>query len=335
MTLLRTAMANVTNHSALVGALLAAAITLVPVASNAQAYPTRPVKVIIPYGSGGIPDAAGRAIAERLTEHFGSPFFVENRAGAGGSMGVDSATAARPDGYTLLLGASGTLTISPSLDKSASSNLNELVPLSLIGSFDFVMLSAPALAGKSVKDIVQLAKANPDKLSVGSSGFGSEHHLLIELFKLTAGAPLTHVPYKGFGQGVLDVMGNRVELIFGSVPAAAPYVEGQKLGALAVTGNKRDERLANVPTFAELGYPEMAMTSWIGMLAPARTPQPALEKLATAMETILRSDQFGTRIAKLGLHPMTPGPDAFAKRMQADTNYWRSIISRANIEKNE
>jgi tripartite-type tricarboxylate transporter receptor subunit TctC len=333
MQALQNSIASTAHCCALALALAATAIGLVPAASNAQAYPTRPVKVIIPYATGGIPDAAGRSVAERLAEHFGSPFFVENRAGAGGSMGVDSATAARPDGYTLLLGASGTLTISPTLDKSPSSNLNELVPLSLIGAFDFVMLSAPSLKDKSIKEIVQLAKANPDKLSVGSSGFGSEHHLLIELFKLTAGAPLTHVPYRGFGQGVLDVMGDRVELIFGSVPAAAAFVEGQKLGALAVTGSKRNDRLPNVPTFAELGYPEMEMTSWIGLLAPARTPQAALQRLTAAMETILRSDEFGARITKLGLIPMTPGPEAFARRLKADTDYWRNIITRAKIEK--
>jgi tripartite-type tricarboxylate transporter receptor subunit TctC len=335
MPLFRTAIVNRADRCVFAGALLAAVIALAPDIANAQAYPTRPVKVIIPYATGGVPDAAGRVVAERLADHFSSPFIVENRAGAGGSMGVDSAVAARPDGYTLLLGASGTLTISPTLDKSPSSNLAELVPLSLIGSFDFVMLSAPALKGKSIKDIVSLAKANPEKMSVGSSGFGSEHHLLIELFKLTAGAPLTHVPYKGFGQGVIDVMGDRVELIFGSVPAAATFVEGQKLNALAVTGGKRNERLPDVPTFAELGYPEMEMTSWIGLLAPARTPQPALQKLATAMESILRSEAFAARIAKLGLNPMTPGPDAFTKRMAADTKYWHAIITRAKIEKTD
>lgn len=314
----------------LTAVLLAGAIvSSTPAPSNAQEYPTRPVKIIIPYAPGGVPDSAGRLIAEKLAEYFGHPFFVENRTGAGGIIGVSAVVNSESDGHTLLLGASGTLTIGPTLSKNSTFKPSDLAPISLIGAFDFVMLSAPSLRGKSVGDIVDLAKKNPGKLNFASSGFGSEHHLLIELFKLTTGASLTHVPYRGFSSAVTDVVGNRVELLFASIPVAEPFVSGQKVGGLAVTGSKRNKELADLPTFSELGYPDMRMASWVGLLAPATTPQPALQKLAAAMESILQSEEVSVR---LGLSRMAPGPEAFARQMQTDTEYWRDIIARTNIQ---
>jgi tripartite-type tricarboxylate transporter receptor subunit TctC len=333
MSLLRIAIAT-THRFSLAGALLAATV-FAPTPSDAQTYPTRPVKIIIPYAPGAMPDASGRLIADKLTEHFGQPFYAENRPGAGGNIGVDAAGAAEPDGHTLLLGALGTLTINPTLSQNPSAKLAELAPVSLIGSVDMIMLSAPSMKGKSLSDIVSLAKKDPGKLNFASSGYGSEHHMLIELFKLISGAQLTHIPYRGFSQGVIEVMGDQVELIFASISAAAPFIEGKKLNALAVTGSQRDRTFADVPTFAELGYPEMQMTSWVGLMAPAKTPQPTLQKLAAAMDKIVQSDAFASRIAKLGLTPMAPGPKAFAERMQSETDHWRDIIVRAKLEKVE
>lgn len=334
MTSHRTAIASI-HRRTLTGAILAAAIVFAPEPSNAQAYPTRPVKIVIPYAPGGIPDAAGRLIAEKLAGEFGHPFFVENRPGAGGITGVAAVTASEPDGYTLLVGATGTLTISPNIYKNIPFKLADLTPISLVGAFEYVMLSAPAMGKTSVSKVVDFAKKNPDKLKIASSGNGSEHHLLIELFKQASGAPLVHVPYKGFSQGVVDVLGDRVELLIASIPAAESFVLTGKLGALAVTGSKRNNTLVNVPTFAELGYPEVQMTSWIGLLAPAQTPRPVLQKLTTAMEKILQSQDVAARMAKLGAIPIAPGPKAFADQMQADTKRYRDIIARGNIEKIE
>ncbi len=331
---LRTALASV-HRSALTGAILAAAILFAPETSNAQAYPTRPVKIVIPYATGGIPDAAGRLIAQKLAEQFGHSFFVENRPGAGGITGVAAVTAAEPDGYTLLVGATGTLTISPNIYKNIPFKLADLTPISLLGAFEYAMLSAPAMGKTSVSKVVDFARKNPDKLKIASSGNGSEHHLLIEVFKQASGAPLVHVPYKGFSQGVVDVLGDRVELLVASIPAAESLVLSGKLGALAVTGSKRNNTLPDVPTFAELGYPEVQMTSWIGLLAPARTPRPVLQRLTAAMERILQSPDVAARMAKMGAIPIAPGPKAFADEMQANTKHYRDIITRANIEKIE
>lgn len=331
MSLLRAVIATAHRH-ALTAALLAVAfVCSAPTLSNAQAYPTRPVTIIIPYVPGGAPDAAGRVLAEMLAETLGKPFVADNRPGAGGNIGATAVTTSEPDGYTLLLGATGTLTIGPSIYKNLPFKLTDLTPISLICEANMVMLSAPSMRGKSISEIVDLAKKNPAKANFASSGFGSESHLLIELLKLTTGAPFTHVPYKGFTAGVNDVLSDRVEFMFGSVMAGAPHVNNQKLGALAVAGSKRDGMLADVPTFVELGYPEMQLTSWFGLLAPAKTPQPVLQKLVAAMEKVVRSEEFAARIAKLGLFPMVPGPSAFADRMQADTKSWRDTIVRANI----
>lgn len=318
-------------YSVLLGALVAATVmTAKPAPLSAEDYPTRAVKIIVPYAPGGIPDLAGRQVADELSKYFGKPFIVENQAGAGGTIGTAAVGKSEPDGYTLLLGATGTLTISPTLYKTLPFDPHTLAPISLIGAFDYVMVTSPGYKDKSLSEIVDLAKENPAKFNIASSGLGSEHHLLIERFKLLAGAPLTHVPYKGFGLGVTDVMADRVELIIGSVSAAKPFIDGGKLGAaLAVTGSKRSELLPNTPTFAELGYPDMEMTTWVGLLAQANTPEPIQQKLAAAMEKITQSQEFIRKIP--GMISMQPGQKAFAEKLQADTTYWHAIIKEAKI----
>lgn len=318
-------------RGALAGALVTGALlAATPSQSLAEDYPTRAVKIVVPYAPGGIPDVAGRVVAEKLSEYFKQPFIVENQAGAGGTIGTNVVAKAEPDGYTLLLGATGTLTIGPSLYKSLPFKQSDLAPVSLIGAFDYVMVTSPSLRDKSLADIVKMAKENPDKLNIASSGLGSEHHLLIEQFKALSGAPLTHVPYKGFGVGVTDVMADRVELIIGSASAAKPFIDSGKLGApLAVTGSKRSALLPNTPTFTELGYPGMEMTTWVGLLAPAATPEPVLARLAAAMEDITKQPDFAARIS--GIIPMEPGPKAFAAKMEADTKFWHAIITTSKI----
>jgi len=316
---------------AVAGALITGAIlSAFPTQSIADDYPTRAVKVIVPYAPGGIPDVAGRVVAEKLSEHFKQPFIVENQPGAGGTIGTNIVAKADPDGYTLLLGATGTLTIGPSLYKSLPFKESDLAPITLIGAFDYVFVTSPSLKDKTLADIIKMAKENPGKLNIASSGLGSEHHLLIERLKSLSGAPLTHVPYKGFGLGVTDVMADRVELIVGSASAAKPFIEGGKLGApLAVTGSKRSELLPNVPTFTELGFPGMEMTTWVGLLAPASTPAPVMERLTAAMDEITHQADFKTKIP--GMISMDAGPSAFAAKIESDTKYWGEIITTSKI----
>lgn len=316
----------------LAGAMLSGALTVAPV-SNAQDYPTRPVKILIPYAAGGMPDTIGRLVAEELSQRLGKPFIVENRPGASGYIGVNTVINAQPDGYTLLLGATGTLSIGPSVYSQVPFKSSDLAPISLICDADYVLLSQPALKGKTLAEIIALAQKNPGQFKVASSGFGSESHLLIELIKLAAGMPLTHVPYKGFSFGVTDVMGDRVELIVASIAASAQLVNEGKIGAVAVTGMKRSPQLPDAPTFGEAGYPGVRMTSWLGLLTSAQTPEPIVRKLSETMEQIVHSSEFGARLAKHGLNPMAPGAAAFAEQLRNDTAQYADIVARANIPK--
>lgn len=300
----------------------------VPLAT-AQEYPTRPVKLLVQYPPGGVPDATGRLLAEKLSLPFAQPFIVENRPGAGGNIATEMVAKSDPDGHTLLVAASASLTINPNLYKRLPFEMSDLSPISLVGSFDFVMLAAPAFAPKSVREVVELAKTRPGKFNLASSGFGSEHHLSGELFQLLTGVRLTHVPYKGFGPAAIDVMANHVELMFGSVPAALPLIRDGKLKALAVTGVARSPDLPDIPTFAEVGYPDLKVTSWTGLLAAARTPQPIINKLVAETVNIIRSPETSQRIAKMGLGPMAAGSKAFAEQISADTNFWSRVIKQS------
>lgn len=298
----------------------------------AQQYPTRPVKILVQFPPGGVPDTTGRLLAEKFSQAFAQPFVVENRPGAGGNIATEMVAKSDPDGHTLLVAASASLAINSNLYRRLPFEISDLSPLSLVGSFDFVMLAAPNFGPNSVREVVELAKSQPGKLNVASSGFGSEHHLSGELFNLLAGVRTTHVPYKGFGPAATDAMAGHVELMFGSIPAALPLIRGGKLKALALTGAVRNPDLPDVPTFAEVGYPGLRVTSWTGLLAPARTPQPILDKLTAEMVKIIQSPEVSQRIAKIGLGPMSPGPKAFAEKLRADTEFWGLIIKQSNVK---
>jgi tripartite-type tricarboxylate transporter receptor subunit TctC len=298
----------------------------------AQDYPTRPVKILVQFPPGGVPDTTGRLLADKLSQAFGKPFVVENRPGAGGNIATELVAKSDPDGHTLLVAASASLAINSNLYKRLPFEMSDLAPISLVGSFDFVMLAAPAFAPRSVRELVELAKGQPGKINVASSGFGSEHHLSGELFNLLTGTRLTHVPYKGFGPATVDVIANQVELMFGSIPAALPLIRGGKLRALAVTGAARSADLPDVPTFAELGYPDLRVTSWTGLLAPARTPPAVLERIVTETVRTIQSPETAERIAKLGLRPMPAGPKAFAEQLTADTAFWARVIKQSGTK---
>ncbi len=301
----------------------------------AQDYPDRPVRILVQFPPGGVPDTTGRLLAEKLQQAFGKPFVVENRLGAGGNIASEMAAKAVPDGHTLLAASSASLTINPNLYSKMPYEPGDLAPISLIGSFDFVMMAAPAFAPNSVREVVELAKAQPGKFNIASSGFGSEHHLAGELFKLLAGINLTHVPYKGFGPAAVDTIAGQVELMFGSVPAALQLIKAGKLKALAVTGSKRSPDLPDVPTFAEAGYPDLLVTSWTGLLASVRTPRPILDKINEETVKALQSQDSVQRIAKFGLGTMPLGSKAMAEQIAADTQFWARVIKQAGIKQVE
>jgi len=297
----------------------------------AQEYPNRAVKILIQFPPGGVPDTTGRLLADKLSQAFGKPFVVENRPGAGGNIATELVAKSHPDGHTLLVAASASLAINPNLYNRLPFKISDLAPISLVGSFDFVMLAAPSFPPRSVREVVELAKSQPGKINIASSGFGSEHHLAGKLFNLLAGTRLTHVPYKGFGPGATDVIANQVELMFGSIPAALPFIRAGKLRALAVTGATRSPDLPDIPTFAEIGYPDLRVTSWTGLLAPARTPQPVLERIISETIRMIRAPDTAERIAKLGLGAMPLGPEAFTEKLSEDTAFWGRVINQSGI----
>jgi tripartite-type tricarboxylate transporter receptor subunit TctC len=299
----------------------------------AQGYPTHPVRILVQFPPGGVPDLSARLIAEQLSKAFGQSFIVENRPGNGGNLATDVVARSVPDGYTLLLSASAPLAISPAVyQKLPFDPINDFKPISLIASYDFVMMAAPVFSPTKVVEIVNLAKANPGKYNFASSGFGSEHHLSGELFNHAAGIHLIHVPYKGFGPATVDTMANQVELMFGAVPAAMPFIEGGKLRPIATTGTTRDSSLPDVPTFAEAGYPQVKVISWVGLLAPAGTPKPVYDKLVAESTKVIQSPEFVSRLKSFGLATMPVGPKPMAERIAADQKFWANVVKDSAIK---
>lgn len=300
--------------------------------ASAQDYPNRPVRVLVQFPPGGVPDTSGRIFAEKLQAAFGKPFVVENRLGAGGNIATEMMVKADPDGHTLLAASSASLAINPSLYVKMPYEPSDLTPISMFGSFDFVMLATPSFPPNTLREVVERAKAQPGKFNIASSGFGSEHHLAGEMFKLLAGINLAHVPYKGFGPAAVDTVAGQVELMFGSVPAALQLIRGGKLKALAVTGTKRNPDLPNVPTFAEAGYPELVVTSWTGLLGSSRTPKPILDRISAETVKLMQSQDVVDRMAKMGLGALPLGPKPMADRIAADTQFWARVIKQAGVK---
>ncbi len=300
----------------------------------AQSYPTRPVRIIVQFPPGGVPDFCGRLMAEHLAKAFNGSFVVENRPGTGGNLATDLVAKAPPDGYTLLLSASSPLAISPAIYKQLPFNpVGDFKPISMIASFNFVMMGAPAFAPKTISEIVDVVRANPGKYNFASSGFGSEHHLSGELFSHAAGIKLVHVPYKGFGPATIDTMANQVELMFGSVPASMALIRAGKLRPIATTGTSRDGNLPEVPTFAEAGYPQVKVVSWVGLLAPAGTPKSVYDELVAVSSKVLQSPEFIERVKAFGLTPSPVGPSPMAERISEDLKFWSKVVADSRITK--
>lgn len=320
----------ITRRCALSGAAIAVALAMsMPTNSNAADYPTKPVKIITPYNPAGSPDIIARLLAEKLTEHYQQPFLVENVPGAGGIIGVEEASRAEPDGYTLMLGALGTMTILPNIRKSTPFEISEFAPISMLGGFDLMIVTSPANKGLTFQKIIEMGKKDPGALKIAHSGLGSEHHLLIEQFNLLYGANLTPVAYKGFGKGVVDILADRVDLGMSSITGAKSYIDDGKLGPVAVTGPERSPDLPDTPTFTELGYSEIVLTSWMGLFAPAGAPAEIVDELGKVVSDIVTRPEFVSAIK--GMTTVKTGPEAFAAQIKADTDRWAQVIKDAKI----
>ncbi len=283
----------------------------------AQDYPTRTVRVVVPFPPGGAPDLVGRTLANRLSERLGQPFVVENRTGAGGNIAAEAVAKAAPDGYTLLATSDGPLVINPNVYPNMSfDTLRDFAPISIAASAGLVLMACPSLPVSSLRDVLNLAKSR--KLTYASSGYGSSQHVAAELLKDSATIDLTHVPYKGFGAAVGDAINCNVELIFGAISTGIPHIRAGKLKPLAVTQPKRHPGLPDTPTFGEAGHPGVVIEAYMGLLAPAGTPRPIVEKLYIEVNVILLEKQTAERLTGAGLDLVRGTPEQYAARIRAD-----------------
>jgi len=296
------------------------------------AYPDHPVRVIVPFPPGGATDIVGREIADKLSRSMGQPFVVENRSGASGNIGMEAAARAAPDGYTLVVGAPQTLTINPQLMSMTFDPQKELAPVVVIASVPNVLIVNPKLPVKSVGELIALAKKEPGQLDYGSSSIGGTPHLSAELFKSMTDTRIVHVPYRGSGPALTDLMGGQIDLMFDNLPAALPHVKSGKVRALAVTTTQRTQSAPDLPTLAESGLPGFDSEGWFALLAPAGTPEAVLEKINAEVNRILQTDDFRERLAKVGAEPVGGSRADFQARIRDETQRWGKVIRTANIK---
>ncbi len=314
-------------------ALAALAAAGMPVRA-AEAWPARPVRIVVPFTPGGSTDILARAIAQILQEAFAQPFVVENRPGAGGSIGATEVARAAPDGYTLLMGHIGTLAVNPSLYPNlAYDPRTSFVPVALVARVPNVLVVHPAVPVKDVRELVALAKAKPGSLRYASGGNGSAAHIAMEYFKLRTGTDVGHIPYKGTAPAVTDVMGGQVETIMTGVPAVLQQVKAGKLVALAVSSARPVDSLGGVPTIAAaLGIADFEAIQWYGVVAPARTPPAVVALLNAGINRALATPALKARLDAEGAEAAPMTPDAFGVMIAAEIARWKPVIEKANMK---
>jgi len=307
-------------------ALVLAAAMLGPASSHAQDYPTRAIRIIVPFGAGGPADVTARLIGQVLQENFGQPVVVENRTGAGGVIGTQEAAKSPPDGYTLLM-MSNTQTANESLAPQRKYELmRDLVPIAPVNSSDLVIVVTPSVPAKTLQDFIALAKAQPGKLNYASAGQGTPYHMAGELFKTKAGIDLVHVPYRNSGEARSGVIGGQIQMMIDAVTTMAPNVAEKQVRALATTGKTRSGALPDVPTAAEAGVPGFEATIWLGLMAPAGTPKPIIDKLNAAVTAAAKRPDIVKLWTDQGAVPMTMSPDTFDTFLRADIVKWAEVV---------
>jgi tripartite-type tricarboxylate transporter receptor subunit TctC len=311
------------------GACLIAAGT----AKGEEIYPTRPVRMVMPFPPGGAGDAGARVLADALTAYFKQPVVVDNRAGANGNIGADNVAKSAPDGYSILFASMGTMTINPFIyQKMPFVAERDLVPVAKVFDVALVIEANPSLGLRSLKDLIDYAKKYPGKLTYASGGNGSSTHMGGELFKYFTGTDLVHVPYKGNGPALTDVLGGNVNVMFDQVASSAQYINAGKLVAFAVTSPKRQPSIPGVPTVRELGHPQLEMSSWSGVMAPAGTPPAIIERTAKAIDTVLADPQVKQRMEALGTTVSPSTPAELGTLLQDERVRWKQVVSAAKIK---
>ena len=313
-----------------VAALLAAAVAG---SAQGQAYPSKPIKIVIPFVAGGSSDIVGRAIGSKFQEFLGQPAVVENRPGANGAIAAEYVAKADPDGYTILVGSIGVFSINTALFKDLRYNpVRDFAPIALAVTTPNVLIARPDLPPSSMKELVEFAKKNPGRLSYCSSGTGSSDHLTGEVFKQGAGIFAVHVPYRGGAACQTDIMGSQVDVSFQNLGAVTNYIKGGRMKALAVTAKARHPQLPNVPTTAEAGFPDLVVTSWQAVAAPAKTPRDVVTKLNDATVRALRSADVRERMTQIGFDVVAGTPEEFGQFMKAEVDRWTRVVERGGIK---
>ena len=312
--------------------LIALALALTPSVGLSQAYPNKPVKVIVTFPPGGTPDIYGRVLSQELSNLWKQAVIVENKAGASGTIGTDFVAKAMPDGYTLLFAADASITIAPLLySKNPYDPVKDLAPIVNAASGPFVIMAHPSFPANNIKELLALAKAQPGKLSYASSGAGGQQHLTMETIKSMGGIDMLHIPYKGFGQGVTDVLANQVPLIVGGITASIGLTQSGKLKALGITGTKRSNFFPNVGTVAET-LPGFEITAWYGFMAPAGTPRDVISKINEDVVNIIKRPDFQARLARDAIDPVGNTPEQFAAQIKTDLAMWTKIVKAAGAK---
>jgi tripartite-type tricarboxylate transporter receptor subunit TctC len=316
-------------HGLIAGVLLAACAA----AASAQSFPSKPIRIVVPFPPGGTTDVLARAAAQKLSDTLGQPAVVDNRPGAGGNIGAELVAKSPPDGYTLLMGTVGTHAINPALyPKMPYDHIRDFAPVILVAGVPNVLVINPSLPVNSVQELVAYARANPGKLNFASSGSGTSIHLSGELFKTAAGLSMTHVPYKGSAPALMDLIGGQVQLMFDNLPSALPQIKAGKLKALAVTSRERAPALPNVPTIAESGFPGFEASSWFGLLAPAGTPQPVIATINGEVAKWLASPDAKEKLLAQGANAAGGTPEDFAKHIAAETAKWQKVVKESGAK---
>ena len=308
-----------------------AALALPGGAAQAQTYPSKPIRLVLPYVPGGIIDTAGRHFALRLSESLGQSVVAENRPGAGGMVGIDVVARSAPDGYTIVLTDPGIVS-NPTLQKDPPYDLKAVQAVSIVGSSPAVIVASQHLPVKTFAELIAYAKANPGKLNFASAGIGTAPHLAGEMIKLRTGIDMTHVPYRGIGAAYPDVMSGKVQLAFSSIAGAVPFTSDNRVRPLATTGSARSAVYPDVPTVAESGLPGFDVDLWIGIYAPAGLPPAVLAKLNGELKKVLQHPELKAALAKIGVEPRGTTPEEAAAFTRSEFEKWKKVIVEGNIK---
>jgi tripartite-type tricarboxylate transporter receptor subunit TctC len=305
---------------------------LSPLLAHAQGFPSKPMRMIVPFPPGGPTDLLGRVVGDGLQAALGQPVVVENRSGAAGNLGVGLAARAEPDGHTFVVVPTGNIAVNPSLFKDLPYKPSDLAPVTMMAMVENVLVVNPKVQATSLKELLALARKQPGILSFGSPGAGSQAHLAGELLSLQSGIELIHVPYKGIAPAVNDLLGGQITMMFAQMSSALPHIQAGKLQALGVASLKRSSAAPDLPTIAEQGFPDFEAVSWYALMTPAGTPEDIIAKVAAETARIVNLPENRKKFEGLGMTPVGNQPQALAATIEAETRRWVDVIRKQNIK---